>query len=68
MSLQTMLRDRGLKQVWVAKRLGLDDSSFSAMLRGERRLPVEKIEPLAELLQLPVSDVVEAASALMRGI
>jgi len=62
MKLQQIIRDRGLKQNWIAGKIGISQTHFSEMLRGIKRFPIEKIEPLADVLQMPVKDVVRAVS------
>ena len=68
MTLKDLLRERGLKQTWVAGRLGLDEARFSDMVRGRRGLPVEKIGQLAALLGAEIAVVVEAAAASVQQI
>ena len=52
MSLQEMIRTRGLKQGWIARQIGLSESAFSRILNGFVALPHEKHGPLAHLLRL----------------
>jgi len=61
MTLHEMIRARGLKQRWIAEQLGVGDAHFSEMVRGIKRVPIEKVEPLAKLLQVEVAEVVRAA-------
>lgn len=62
MNLQSMIRERGLKQNWVAKQIGMTKSHFSEMIRGKKRVPVKIIEPLARLLQVDVAAIISAAT------
>jgi hypothetical protein len=50
MSLKTMIRDKGLRQGWVAHKLDMDDSTFSLIVGGKKALPDHKVAPLAILL------------------
>lgn len=58
MNLQTAIQGRGLKQGWVATQLDIRKDSFSRMVRGETRFPVEKIERLSDLLGMSMTDTV----------
>ena len=62
MKLRQIIRERGLKQNWIAEKIGIPESHFSEVVRGKRRMPLEKVVPLAELLQIPIEDVVRAAT------
>jgi predicted XRE-type DNA-binding protein len=64
MNIRQMIRERGLKQAWVASQIGIGEAHFSEIARGIKRLPIEKAQPLADVLQVPVADVVRAASDL----
>lgn len=61
MTIQDMIRDRGLKQGWIAEQIGIGDAHFSEMARGLKRVPLEIVEPLARLLGVEIADVVRAA-------
>lgn len=62
MKFQAVIQDRGFKQAWLADRLNLRKDSFSRMVRGETRFPVEKIQDLARLLMMSVEDTVQVLS------
>lgn len=66
MNLKAMIRERGLTQRWVADRLGLDEARFGDVVRGRKRLPIEKIELLAALFGVEIAVVVQAAAASVR--
>jgi predicted XRE-type DNA-binding protein len=57
MNLQEMIRTRGLKQGWIAGQLGLDDSMFSRIVRGETLLPTDKVRPLATMLRVSMAEI-----------
>jgi predicted XRE-type DNA-binding protein len=57
MNLQEMIRTRGLKQGWIAGQLGLDDSMFSRIIRGETLLPTDKVRPLATMLRVSMAEI-----------
>ena len=61
MNLQTVIRERGLKQRWIARHIGLSDNQFSRMMLGLTAIPPDKIGPIAKLLRLTkaqVSDII----------
>jgi len=67
MNLRQIIVDRGLKQKWVAGQIGITESHFSEVVRGIRKLPLEKVEPLAVLLKVSIEDVVRAAARKTNG-
>ena len=60
--LRDMIKDSGLKQGWIAEQIGVGESHFSEMVRGLKRVPVEKVEPLAKVLGVEIADIVRAVS------
>lgn len=56
-----LLADRGINQRVVADALGLDPASVSLMLRGRRRVQLGEAAQLAELLGVPMDDVLAHA-------
>lgn len=59
MDIQALIRERGLKQNWIADQLGISAPYFSLILSGRRPLPEVFIKPLAKLLRVRVSDMVQ---------
>lgn len=64
MDLKQRIRDRGLKQREVAARLGASESAVSLWLSRSADIPTRFIQPLADLLEMPVADVVSVAVAV----
>lgn len=62
MKLQNAIRDLGLKQAFVADKLGIRKDSFSRMASGHTRFPVEKTEALAEILGLSIPETLRLVS------
>jgi plasmid maintenance system antidote protein VapI len=60
MSLKTMIRDKGLRQGWLAHKMDMDDSTFSLIVSGKKALPEDKVAPLARLLGVPSRAVLDA--------
>jgi predicted XRE-type DNA-binding protein len=57
MDLQGMIRDRGLKQAWIAAQIGLPEPLFSKIVRGMISLPSGKVRPLARILRVPAAEL-----------
>ena len=62
MTLQDIIAAQGRKQSWIADKLGIPHGSFSQIVRGRQRMPTDKIEPMAQLLGVPVIDVLRAVA------
>jgi predicted XRE-type DNA-binding protein len=63
MSLQTLVRDRGFKQSWLASQIGMTNSTFSSVVRGKTPLPADRVVPLAKAMGVSVTRVLEAVAA-----
>jgi transcriptional regulator with XRE-family HTH domain len=61
MSIQALIRRRGLKQKWVAEQIGLDPGKLSIIVRGGRLLPIDKLTVLAQTLNVSTDDILKAA-------
>jgi predicted transcriptional regulator len=59
MDLRARIRERGLKQSWVADQIGVSRPSLSVYLSGKSPLPIDKLRPLAEALGLAVDVVLD---------
>lgn len=55
--MKEMLEVRGLKQSWVARRLGLKTSTLSGYVSGRNPPPREVLDAMAELLQCRVEEL-----------
>ena len=58
--IQIMLLGRGFRQRRLARELGLSEAYMSQISTGERRFPLDKLQPMADILWLPVADVLYA--------
>lgn len=58
---KNLLADRDLSQRQLAKRLQLDPAAVSLLLRGKRKILLEEIERLAQVLDVPLIDVLQHA-------
>lgn len=56
-----LLSDRGMRQHQIASTLALDPASVSLMLRGKRRLQLDEAAALANLLGVPLDEVLHHA-------
>lgn len=62
MTLKQLILETGLKQNWIADKIGMSQSHFSEAVRGVKGVPVEKVRSLADTLRV-TSDQVLAAIA-----
>jgi transcriptional regulator with XRE-family HTH domain len=59
---------RGLSQAQVAKRLGYKSSAaFSRLEGGRRKLRLEHLSPLAEILGVQVSEILDTETGKCQG-
>jgi plasmid maintenance system antidote protein VapI len=54
------IKKRGLKQNYVASRIGIDQNRFSDMVCGRRQIRVEEALILADMFDLEVEDIIKA--------
>jgi transcriptional regulator with XRE-family HTH domain len=62
MSLKQIIKAQGRTQRWIAGELGISEDTFSRMILEKQPFPVDKVEPLADLLGVPVVDVLHAVA------
>lgn len=48
--LQKMLADRGVKQVFLAEKLGVSVQTINYWVQGKKPIPKKRIEPIKETL------------------
>jgi hypothetical protein len=63
---KTRLRDRQITQRKLASHLGLDPAAVTLLLRGERRMRPEEAQTIADLLKLPITEVLREAGMQIR--
>ncbi|MDW7677743.1 MAG: helix-turn-helix transcriptional regulator [Bacillota bacterium] len=51
--------DKGMKYRFVAKETGIPYKSFSAAMNGRRRITVEELVKISQVLEVPVEKLVE---------
>jgi len=61
--IEELIQARGLRKGWIAVRLGMSASSFSRVLAGARPLSLAEGVALAELLGVPVTDLLPGDDA-----
>ena len=57
--LKKALIDSGLKQSWVAHKVGIDGAVLTKYITGERIAPKDKQEMIAKFLDCEVNDIFE---------
>lgn len=60
------LRDRQITQRKLATALGLDPAAVTLMLKGQRRIRSEEAQKIADLLGLPITEVLREAGIPIR--
>jgi hypothetical protein len=63
MTLNEMISASGLKKGWIASKLGCSTSGLAGYTSYSVPLPIRYVKRLAELMQMPVNDVLQAAYA-----
>lgn len=64
MTIDQMIRTRGIQKQWIAKEIGIDRTVFSRVLSGYVVLPNDKLRPLARALRYPLAEVQAAVAEL----
>lgn len=57
-----MIRDKGLRQGWLAHKIDMDDSTFSLIVGGKKALPYHKVDQLAALLGVAPDEILHLAT------
>jgi transcriptional regulator with XRE-family HTH domain len=65
--LQELIRERGLKQRWLAEQLGVHESEFSRWVLGVRPLSAERAQRIAEILDVPADQILSCAADVPSG-
>ena len=63
MDLRQTIRQRGLKQGWIARQIGLSEPRLSRALNGLAILPADKRAPLAKLLRMSAAELARQLQA-----
>ena len=50
MNYKQQIKDKGLKQSWIAEKLGISDAMLSLFLSGERNFDLDKENELKKIL------------------
>ena len=53
------IKDRGMKYIYVAKKVGIPYKSFSAAMNGRRRITVTELVKISQVLEVPVDTLLE---------
>jgi transcriptional regulator with XRE-family HTH domain len=60
-TLRTLIDDRGLRQDWIADKLGVSEATFSRWVTGRAEVPIGKVTQFADVLGVKVADIVAAS-------
>ena len=61
MTIQDYIRDSGLKKTFIARTLGMKESTFAHKINGRRKWKVDEIKGLSKIIGVPVEELVESA-------
>ena len=56
-TLKEMIKERGIKQLEIAKEMNISESHISLMIRGKRRMNIDQAFQLASMMELSIDDV-----------
>jgi len=56
-TLKQMIRERGFKQLEVARHLEISESHVSLLLKGKRRMNIDQASQLASLMEVTIDDI-----------
>lgn len=51
--LRDILKDRGIKQVFVARKMGLSEPSFTALITGRKKFTADIAIQIGDILNVP---------------
>jgi transcriptional regulator with XRE-family HTH domain len=60
-TLRSLIAERGLRQDWLATKLGVSDATLSKWLSGASSLPVQHVHLFASLLNVGAGEIVASA-------
>jgi len=55
--LEKYLNDHGIKQKWVAGKIGMDESQFCRIVSGDRRMPADVLVELMKTLSCEAHEI-----------
>jgi transcriptional regulator with XRE-family HTH domain len=56
---KSAIMDSGLKQIYIAKKIGIEHTLFSMQLNGHRQMPYDVAKKLAKFLKVPLSNIID---------
>lgn len=61
-TLRTLFDERGLRQDFVAEKLGVSEAAISKWVNGRSQLPMTRVQPLADILHVTAEMILIAAT------
>lgn len=55
--LKQIIKDKGLQQYWVGKKIGVSEGTISSWVTGRNKPTTEQVGDLAEFLGVPVAEI-----------
>ncbi len=62
-NIKSIIDGRGLLHRFVAAQAGIPQKSFSAAMNGRRRITVEELVKISQVLKVPVNELLEGVEA-----
>lgn len=56
-NIRAIIKQKGLKQRYVAQRIGVSEKTFSAMLTGRQNILVDDVEKICDVLDVTPNDL-----------
>ena len=63
MLLGNLIDERGIKRSWLADRMDVSRSTLTRWAQGKLTVPVERVQELARLTGIPLTDLLSAIEA-----
>ena len=55
--IKEVIRKKGIKQIYICKELGINESVLSLIINGERKPSQERLKALAKILNVSIKDL-----------
>jgi|TARA_R110000824_G_scaffold70866_2_gene181671 putative transcriptional regulator len=55
--IKEILREKGIKQTYICKELGINESVLSLIINGKRKPSQERLKALAKILNVSIKDL-----------
>ena len=56
-NIKQIIKDKGIKQIYICKELGINESVLSLIINGKRKPSQERLKALAKILNVSIKDL-----------